>query len=167
MRDEHIIGILDGAPLRSLSEGELARVRAHAAGCDACRRAFEAAGAASALLRERAAETFEPSPFFQTRVLAALRERRAEEAMPALRRLWRSAGALVSSMAATVALLAVFSFVAPQFGLAPAADEELATVSAEAYPAEAALFVTDEAGEEEMDYEQVFRAVYTSGDSDE
>ena len=144
----------------------MATVRAHAAGCDGCRRAYEAASAAGALLRERAAETFEPSPFFQTRVLAALRERRAEEAVPAFQRLWKSAGALVSSMAATVALLAVFSFVAPQYGLAPEADEEVAAAS-EPYAAEAALFAPDEAGEEELDYEQVFTTVYASGEGNE
>lgn len=167
MRDEHIIRMLEGAPLGSLSEGELARARAHAAGCDACRRAFEAAHVSAALLRERAAESFEPSPFFQTRVLAALRERRAEEAVPVLRRLWKSAGALVSTMAATVALLAVFSFVAPQYGLGPEADEEVASVGTEVYGVEPALFAPDEAGEEELDYEQVFTAVYSAGGVDE
>jgi hypothetical protein len=62
-------------------------------------------------LRERALEVVEPLPFFHTRVLAALRERQNE--VPAFKRLWQTAGALVSSMTATVALLAVLSFVTP------------------------------------------------------
>ena len=54
------------------------------------------------------AETLEPSPFFHTRVLAALREKQNEE--PGFARLWRAAGALVSSLAAAVVLFAVLSF---------------------------------------------------------
>lgn len=162
MKDQHIIGMIEGGPLARLSEGELGVVRAHAAGCAECRRAFEAARVSDALLREGAAETFEPSPFFQTRVLAALRERRAEEEAPALRRLWRAAGALVSSMAATVALLAVFTVVAPNFGLAPADDEAVAAAAPDPYSAEA-LFAPSETADAELDYDQVFNVVYASG----
>lgn len=167
MRDQHIIGTLEAGPLARLSEGELAAVREHADACEGCRRAFEAARVASALLRERAAETFEPSPFFQTRVLAALRERRAEEEAPALRRLWRAAGALVSSMAAAVALLAVFTVAAPNLGLAPAEDEQVATAAPDFYSTEAALFGPAETADAEVDYDQVFRAVYASAESED
>src|SRR5215217_4627003 len=114
MRDEHIKRMLDEAPLSSLGEAELEGARAHAEGCADCRRAFDAAQVSSSMLKARAAEAFEPSPFFQTRVLAQLRERRAAEEGWTLARLWKSAGLLVSSMAATVAALAVFTFVAPQ-----------------------------------------------------
>ena len=63
------------------------------------------------MLNERAAEIVEPSPFFHTRVLAALRERQNEG--PAFKRLWRTAGALVSSMAAAVVLFGALTFLAP------------------------------------------------------
>jgi hypothetical protein len=164
MKEQHIISIIEGAPLGSLSEGELESVRTHAARCPECRRAFEAARVSSELLRARAAETFEPSPFFQTRVMAALRARRAEEEVPVLSRLWRAAGALASSMAATVALLAGLTFIAPGAGIWPAADEEVAAASEPSSAAEAVLLGADDA---ELDYEQVFSAVYTSGESDE
>ena len=144
MRDEHIKRLLDEAPL------------AHAEGCAECGRAFEAAQAASVLLRARAAEAFEPPPFFQTRVLAALRERRAaEEERWTLGRLWKSAGLLVSSMAATVAALAVFTFVAPQ---EQANEQELAAGGA--YSAESLIF--DGAGEEPLTYDQVLTSLYES-----
>ena len=76
MRDEHIKRLLDEAPLSSLGKAELAAVRAHAEVCEECRRAVAAAQLSSLMLRTRTQEVFEPSPFFQTRVLAALRERR-------------------------------------------------------------------------------------------
>ena len=158
MKDQHIIGILEGAPLSRLSEGELGAVRAHVGGCAECRRAFEAARVSAALLSEHAAARVEPSPFFQTRVLAALRERRAEEETPALRRLWRTAGALVSSMAAAVVLLGALTVAGPQLGIT--SDEEVAATS-DPYSAE--LLIPAETAEGEMDYDQVFMAVYGSG----
>ena len=161
MRDEHIKGILEGAPLGQLSAAELETVRAHAALCGECGRAFEAARVASELLRARAAEEFEPSPFFQTRVLAALRARRAEEEVPALRRLWRAAGVLASSMAASVALLAALTFVAPGV-----VDEGQAVAVVEPSAAEAMVLGVASA-DEEMDDEAVFSTLYASGESDE
>lgn len=154
MRDEHIKGVLDETALAALGAAELASLRAHAEGCEGCRRALDAAGAASLMLRARAAETFAPSPFFQTRVLAALRERREAEEGWTFSRLWRSAGLLVSSMAATTAALAVFTFVAPQ---EQAPQQELA--SGGAYTVES-LMLEEAAGDEQLAYEEVLSSLY-------
>ena len=159
MRDEHVKKLLDEAPLASLGKAELAAVRAHAEVCEDCRRAFEAARVSTLMLRERAAEAVEPSPFFQTRVLAALRERRAAEEGWTLARLWKSAGLLVSSMTATTAALAVLTFVAPQEQVTA---RELS--AATPYTAEALIF--DEAEAEQMTYEQVLTTLYGSEDEE-
>lgn len=157
MRDEHITGILEGAPLGALSEGELGRVRAHAARCEECARAFAAARVSAQMLAARAAETFEPSPFFQTRVLAALRERQAGQAW-ALPRLWKAAGALFASMLATVAALGALAFLAP--GLPPPEpDESVAEVSVEE-----SILAQGGATDEEMTYDQVLSVVYEPED---
>lgn len=158
MRDEHIKRMLDEAPLSSLSGGELERVRAHAEGCGDCLRAFEAAQVSSVMLKSRAAEAFEPSPFFQTRVLAQLRERRAAEEGWTLARLWKSAGLLVSSMAATVAALAVFTFVAP--------PETTAQNLSGPYTAESVILDESDAGEEQLTDVQVFTTLYESDDDE-
>ena len=163
MRDEHVTGILDAAPLAQLGEGELAAVRAHAARCAECLRAYEAARAASLLLKERVAAEVEMPPFFQTRVLAALRERRATEEAPALSRLWRAAGALVSSMAVTVAALVALTFTVP----AASVTQETAETAAlsDLHPDEAALLAPDDAAaEDEIDYGQVLTTVYEMED---
>jgi anti-sigma-K factor RskA len=153
MRDEHIKRLLDEAPLSSLGRAELAAVRAHVEGCEDCRRAASAAQLSTLMLKARAQEVFEPSPFFQTRVLAAVRERRGAEEGWTFARLWRSAGLLVSSMAATTAALAVFTFVAPA---EQAVTQELA---AGTYSAESVIL-----GEsaEEMTYDQVLTSLYGS-----
>ena len=113
MKDKHIINLLESAPLAALSESDLSEIRTHAIECAGCHQAFEAAQIATLLLKERVAETFEPSPFFQTRVMATLRERQTTNDQWAWSRMWRSAGALASSMVASVAVLAVLTFVIP------------------------------------------------------
>ncbi|HEV2863830.1 MAG TPA: hypothetical protein VGX48_22735 [Pyrinomonadaceae bacterium] len=163
MRDEHIIEMLERGPLSELDEGELAAVRAHGARCEACARAYEAARLSALMLRERAAERFEPSPFFQTRVMAALRERRAGKESWSLARLWRAAGALVSSMALTVAALAALTFLGPAAADAPSDAPDIAAVS-ETYPAEELLLQPDEVSENEMTYEQVLSTIYEAGE---
>ena len=111
MKENHIIDLIENRSFASLTESERTLIQAHSANCSSCARAYEATKVASSLLRERVAEVVEPSPFFHTRVMAALREKQNE--VPAFKRLWQTAGALVSSMTATVALLAVLSFVVP------------------------------------------------------
>ncbi|MDQ3473720.1 MAG: hypothetical protein M3447_08285 [Acidobacteriota bacterium] len=112
MKDQHIISLIENTSFGSISESDLETIRAHAAVCDACESAFAAARLASVMLQERTAETFAPSPFFQTRVMAHLRERQAENTW-SWDRIWRATGALASSMVASVAALAVLTFVIP------------------------------------------------------
>jgi hypothetical protein len=113
MKNEHVISILESKPFAGLDDNDLGQIRAHAPACEACRRAYEAAQVSAVLLQERAGEYSGPSPFFQTRVLAALRERQSAHETWAWSRLWRTAGGLASSMVATVATLAVLTFVVP------------------------------------------------------
>lgn len=158
MKEKHVIGILENSPLASLTENELLTVRSHAEGCLPCRRAYEAAQLSNLLIKERAAEEIEPSPFFQTRVLAALRER--QNNVPILSRLWKSAGALVSGMALTTAALAAFSFLAPGAGTGTS-QETVAALSP--YSAEAVV-LNQEQGDDQMTDEQVISAIYEDPD---
>jgi predicted anti-sigma-YlaC factor YlaD len=158
MKDEHITNMLDNTPLAGLGESELAAIRTHTGACPECRRAFEAAQVSALLMRERAAETFEPSPFFQTRVLAALRERRAFTETSALRRLWQATGALVSSMAVTVAALALLTFIGPSHQ-PPTGPQQLASAT-DSYSAEEVIFDQDNVPAGQMSYGQVLTTLY-------
>ena len=113
MKNEHVISILETKPFTALEQNDLAQIRQHASVCESCRQAYEAAQISAALLQERAREVFEPPPFFQTRVLAVLKERQAANDKWAWSRLWRTAGGLASTMAATVATLVILTFVVP------------------------------------------------------
>jgi hypothetical protein len=154
-KDKHIIEVLDNASIASLSKSELLEVQAHASDCMSCHDAYEAARLSGLVLSSRVQATIEPSPFFQTRVMAAWREQQAVESVPAMLRLWKSARALVSSMAVTTAALAVLSFVFPT-PVTSAVDQAVSVYSAES--------VIMGQGGEELTYEQVLSTIYADED---
>jgi len=160
MKDEHVINILESGPLASLAESEVSRIRAHAAVCESCREAFGAAEVSALLLKARAGESFEPSPFFQTRVLAALRERKAETQTWAWSSLWRTAGGLASSMVATVATLAILTFVIP--GTQTAESQSASAVNA--YTTEAVVLDEKVAPEDQISDSDVLATLYDADD---
>jgi hypothetical protein len=156
MKVEHIIEILDSMSLKNLSAEQLKIVQIHIRDCISCERAYQAAKVSSRLIKERAQTSQGPSPFFQTKVMAAWRERQALENTPVLSRLWKSAGALVSSMAVTTAALAALSFVIPT-PISTSADE-----TATAYSAESVLL--GQSADDQMSYDQVLSTIYVDGD---
>jgi hypothetical protein len=161
MSNQHIIDLLDNSAVTRLSQGELFEIEAHARDCDMCCRALEAARASAAMLEARAAETLEPQPFFKTRVMAAIRESRAEQ--PAFLRLWRSAGALFAAMLMVVVLLSTLSlFTNPQ------QDEpfESNIARSEIYPENIVFDDEGAADDEPLSYAQVLDLVFDSEDSD-
>lgn len=154
--NKHITEILDRASIAMLSESELNEIRVHALECMSCRDAFEAARLSAVIMKSRAEATIEPSPFFQTRVLAALREQQAVESVPAMLRLWRSSKALVSTMAVTTAALAVISFMQPA-QTTPAIEQTASLYSADS-------LIMDQNKDEQMSYEQVLSTIYDDED---
>jgi len=161
MKDNHVTDILDNTPFADLPENELRKIRAHAATCVDCERAFTAAQISASLLKERISEAAEnalnANPFFQTRVLAAWREQQSMGTW-GLRRLWNATGAIVASMAATTAALAVLTFVAPANN---ATDQQLA--AATPYSAEAVVLDQDQ-DDNQMTNDQVINAIYADSD---
>src|ERR1044072_1766509 len=154
--NKHIIEILDRASIATLSESELNEIRVHALECMSCREAFEAARLSAMVIKSRVEATIEPSPFFQTRVMAALREQQAVESVPAMLRLWRSAKVLVSTMAVTTAALAVVSFIQPS-QTTPVVDQ-----TASAYSAYSVIM--DQNADEQMSYDKVLSTIYDDDD---
>jgi hypothetical protein len=152
---KHITEILDNASMAALSESELNEVRAHALECGSCRSAYEAARVSAVVMKSRAQVVIEPSPFFQTRVMAALREQREAESVPAFSRMWKSAKLLVSSMALTTAALGVLSFVLP--GTVVPDEQALSAYSAESV-------IMGQNADDQLTYEQVLSTIYEDDD---
>lgn len=157
MKDKHIIEVLDSASIADLSAGELSEVQAHVRDCVSCRSAYEAAQLSDLILKSRAQVNIEPSPFFQTRVMAAWREQNAVESVPAMLRLWNSARTLVASMAVTTAALAVLSFVLPNTPVTSVIDQTASVYSAESV-------ILGQNNDDQLSYEQVLSAIYDEDD---
>jgi hypothetical protein len=157
MKDKHIIEVLDSASIADLSAGELSEVQAHVRDCVSCRSAYEAAQLSELVLQSRGRVNIEPSPFFQTRVMAAWRERNAVESVPVMLRLWNSARALVASMAVTTAALAVVSFLSPGTPVTSVVDQTPSVYSAES-------LILGQNNDDQMSYEQVLSTIYDDDD---
>ena len=153
MNGEHITHVLDNAALATLSSRELEEIRAHARNCEVCRTAFAAAQISAVMIKERTQVAIEPSPFFQTRVMAAWREQQAAESVPAIVRLWRSSRALVSSMALATVALGALSFM-----VSAPATTTLDQTALSAYSAESVIFQDND---DQLSYDQVINAIYT------
>jgi len=162
MKDNHIADILDNTPLADLSESELQAIQAHAATCVDCERALEAASISALLIKERTSEaaehTLNANPFFETRVLAAWREQQASVGAWSFRRLWNATGAIVASLAATTAALAVLTFVAPADN---ATNQQIAAVVP--YSAETVVLDQDQ-DDNQLTNDQVINAIYADDD---
>ena len=154
--NKHIIDILEGGPLTGISEEQMATVRLHTESCAPCRKALEAARLSNFLIHKRTTEVVEPSPFFQTRVMAALRERQTKESVPAIVRLWKSAGGLVSSMALSTAALAVFSVLIPGSSTSTIGQE---TAVLNSFSAEGVI-LGQEQNDDQISYDQVLNTIY-------
>jgi hypothetical protein len=164
MNESHITNILDNSSLRNLPEHDLQTIRAHVETCTACRRAYRAAQISAVLVETRAQEAaekaIEANPFFHTRVLAALREQQALANVSAIRRLWNATGALVASMAATVAALAVLTLAVPSSE--PASQQTAALVP---YSAEAVVLDQDQDQDNnQLTDDQTLSAIYADDD---
>jgi hypothetical protein len=137
MKSEHITDLLDREKVSRLSSVELSAVHAHIAACASCKLAFDAASTSEVLLRTHAAMAIEPPPFFSTRVMAAVRERRLESEQLSLWGLWRTARGLITGMAALVIVLGGFTVADT---LSQSASSNVSVASSNSYSAERVLF---------------------------
>ena len=164
MRDNHIISMLEEGPAGQLSASARALIEAHAAECAPCLRAYGAARISDSLVRARASETIEASPFFKTRVMAALRERHLSPEPPALVRMWKAAGAIFSMMAVLVVVLIGLTV----FGGGPDSQTQLPEMvaSQSIYSPEYVVFDRDDLAGDGLVYDQVLGTIYDSEDDD-
>jgi anti-sigma factor RsiW len=164
MRDNHIITMLEEKAVGRLSGDEIAAIEAHTADCPKCMLAYKAARASDSLIRARASETIDVSPFFKTRVMASIKERQLSPEMPALLRMWKAAGAIVSMMAAMVVILIglnIFSY-GPD---SQTQSTEIASSQNIFSPEYVVLEGGDVAGDS-VAYDQVLGTIYDSEDED-
>jgi hypothetical protein len=164
MKDKHIIDLIQQSKIKNLSEAETMFVAAHIKQCPSCRMEFEAAKISSVLLESRAAQTLEPSPFFEARVMNAWRERQAS-LRPVADRLWQAwndTKLLVSGLATSVVLLLVLTFSGPGI---PNDDASLQAATVDPFSAESILFAQQEVAGDLTDVD-VLTEVYGDDDTE-
>lgn len=127
MKNSHITKIIDQNNFANLSAKDLVIINAHIVTCRGCEQAFQAAHLSLILLRAQSNDNAPvPSPFFQARVLNALREKQNSiKAIGAFRRWWQASALMVGLMLMMVAGLAAITlraslsnnFETPQAGI--------------------------------------------------
>jgi hypothetical protein len=165
MKENHIVNLLESRSLGSLSIAELETVKAHTAACSECLLAYQAAQASLLLLQERASVIVEPPPFFQTKVMAAIKEQKLAPKRLGFLNVWQTARPVVASMGAFVAMLLALTFF--NSSEPPPEPSDLASLN-DAAP-EWVVVDSDDAADE-MTYSQALTVLYDptmeAGDAD-
>lgn len=162
MPDSHIVRTLEEKPFDSLNGGDIARIESHIALCSECKSAYDASRVAASLIQARAAQTVNVGPFFNVRVMAAIRASRLSPEEAPLVRMWRAAGALVSGIAVLLAILVgmtVFKSPDSQVEFTIAASQNL-------YSPEYVVLERGDPDDEELETDQVVSTIYDLEDGD-
>jgi hypothetical protein len=164
MPDNHIVKMLDEKPFSSLGDGDITSAESHIATCNQCKSAYDAARVAASLIQARTSEIVDASPFFKTRVMAAIRERQLIPEEPALVRMWRAAGALISTLALVLVTLAGMTI----FSQSTDSQSQMPVVAASQnlYSPEYVVLERGDLDDDELVNDQVIGTVYDAEDGD-
>jgi predicted anti-sigma-YlaC factor YlaD len=156
MKSRHITKILDRTAFAKLSKHDLAIINAHANHCAGCRQAFEAARVSSVLLKTSSAENAPvPSPFFQAKVLNALREKQnIVKSINAFGRWWQASAVSVLFMLVTLGVLVGLTIFAPSH----LEDTQAGKSNFNLYSTDRVIF--NQKPPREMTNEQVLQVIY-------
>ena len=159
MRDQHVIKMLEEKPFGSLSESELDSINTHVKDCSGCARAYAAAQIQAAMLRARVSETTEPPPFFNTRVMASIRELQVAPDQFSFLAMWKAARSLVSSMLVLVVVLLTLTLLVRQV---QPPDEQADLAADDIYSAEWVVLKGDDIADDDITYGDVLTTLYDS-----
>lgn len=157
MKNEHVLDLLDTSALRNIASGDLQAIKLHVAECAGCKHAFDAAVVSAALLEARISESesAEPSPFFNVKVMNAIRAKaNVRQPIAAFQKWWQASFSMVSIM-----LIAVFGL-ATLAMLVPAQDNEAFTSATGMYTPDTVIM--DQVTSREFTNEQALQEIYSS-----
>jgi predicted anti-sigma-YlaC factor YlaD len=162
MRCRQVRKAIDRSMPAQLDGDAQVAVLKHCQGCVECRRLLDSAAVAASLIRARASQDYEPSPFFKTRVLAAIRDRGAVTTLWSPEKMWKSTRTIVASMFALVIILLTLNLFAPK------TVDENASVDTARSGFSVERIVMDDSGaapDENITSGQVLDTVFAPGDS--
>lgn len=160
MKVVHVTEIIDDRGLAALTDSEREMIEIHSAECAECSEALFAARFAQGMLRSHSETvTAEPPAFFETRVLAAIRERNGERApFWSFRRWWQASYGMVGAMVLIAAVLGMLTL------FAPASNDQADMSSYSLYSTEAD--VLNQRSARDLSREQLLEVIY-SGKKDQ
>jgi anti-sigma-K factor RskA len=162
MRCQQVSDAIDQNPLGRLDRDLSMAIQAHCEGCAECQGQLDGAAVATSLIKARASQQIEPLPFFQTRVLAAIRDRAAVTVRWSAEKMWMSARTTIASMVAVVVILLALNLFAPR----PTDDPVAGDTGRNGYSVERVVMEDNNAGSgESLTSGQVLDTVFASGDS--
>lgn len=154
-----IIACLDSVSLNHISEEILSELREHADSCKECDNVLTAAMLSSELLRARLdeAESIDPSPFFESVVINAIKAGKAVSTpIAAFTRWWKATSSILAFSASMSVILIVVALMTTTVEEAPT----VSSTSSNLYPTEAVLMDQATNGKD-LTNEQVLQVVYT------
>ena len=158
MKSKHITTILDETPFKDLNREQLAEINSHTENCARCQSAFQASRISSALMKNRSPEVFEPSPFFETKVLAALREKQiVAKPIAAFWRWWQASSVVVFPILLVVITLMALTFFTPK-------QQVQATASTDEFSTEQIIFQGNDFNRE-LTTSQAMQIIYEQNNS--
>jgi|GEM_PF-7110532 len=164
---KHILDLLDEKPFAELTAEELRKIEQHCKTCLSCKQAFRAAHISFELLQAKRTEQLVsqallPSPFFHTRVIAALNQEKAKVSQ-IFTLWWRASAPLI---------LLLLLFVISLFGLTVALSSSSSDLRADGFRnfddvsgseiISTEMAISDEKQFSELTNDQIFRAIYAN-----
>jgi hypothetical protein len=94
-----------------VESAELSGIELHAEGCASCQRAYSSWAISQELIKARAVDEVQPPPFFNRRVMALIRERKAAPQAASLADFWRASKMVFGSIIAVILILVSLTIV--------------------------------------------------------
>ena len=113
MKNQHITDILNKHTFNGLGENDVAIIESHIAHCRSCLKSYQAWQISSTLLKVGALQTFSPSPFFETKLMAAVREKQAKS-VAFFWRWWQASNTVIAAMIFAVVALLFMTLLSPK-----------------------------------------------------
>lgn len=114
---------------------QLSELRLHSEGCEGCRAMYQNWLISDSLIKCRSAETLEPTPFVETRIVAAIRAAKDRSKPAFLAALWQKAGVVLTSIVALVVILVSLTLISTPSSIGNVA-QDVSSVSSGSYSAE-------------------------------
>jgi hypothetical protein len=143
---------------------QLAAIELHAEACAPCQRAYKSWAISQELIKSRAVDEVQAPPFFNTRVMALIRERRAAP-QASLADFWRASKMVFGSIVAVILILVSLTIISSErAGGTDPTDSASTELAVGNYSAEQVVMDDASTASDNVSNTQVMDTLFSSGD---